>query len=300
MKTIAKHYSKSGNVSLVQFETLEGEGLPFQVAGAAIGDGRLVIKEIGSGGVVNTLLALNHSEDYLLLTDMDLLTGAKQNRSVNTSVLIAPGMKQEISVSCVERSRWSLDSPDFRPGEEVLDPRMRSSKAGWLREDKNQESDITQSRVWGMINEEMKAARLYSETEDYSEVLAYRKEKNETRQRKFPQFGLREGMNGMAVFHGPDLVFFDVFGNREAYHYYFHKLASGAMQMASDGKAMDEHEAYYRLAELLDVFQDKLDPEEDSQSGGAGKLYWSGLKEVSGFELSFRQELVHLAGMQTG
>jgi len=298
MKTIAKHYSKLGNVCLVQFETLEGEGFPFRVAGPFIEEGSLTIKELDQSGAVNTLLAINPTNQYLLLTDMDLLMGAKQNRTVNTSVLIAPNSKQEISVSCVERSRWSYDGPDFKPGSDILDLKMRSSKAGWLREDSKKKSSKTQSKVWGMINDEMMSADLYSQTEDYNEILAHRKDQLEDRIRTMPEFKLKEGMNGLAVFQGSRLLSFDVYGNREAYRHYFQMLSEGILYLVSEGEAMGKAEAYYRFEEKLDEYRGGLDPEIDPEAGGAGDLRWSGLKDYTGFELSFRSQLVHLAGMQ--
>jgi hypothetical protein len=161
MKTIAKQYQKAGNIAMVQVETLEGEGFGFLTAASAMESGILEIREVRQEGTVNTLLAINHSAHHYLLTDMDLLKGAKQNRVVNTSVLIAPHSKQEVHVSCVERSRWSYNSPTFKPGPEILDARMRAAKADSLKRDKEEEVEGTQSMIWGLINEEMVSNQLH-------------------------------------------------------------------------------------------------------------------------------------------
>ena len=136
MKTFEKQYQKAGNIVMVQMETLEGEGFGFLTAAPAVDSGALEIREVRSEGAVNTLLAINHTAHYYLLTDMDLLKGAKQNRVVNTSVLIAPLSKQEVNVSCVERSRWSYNSPTFKAGPKILDKKMRAAKADSLKRDK--------------------------------------------------------------------------------------------------------------------------------------------------------------------
>ncbi len=39
--------------------------------------------------------------------ELDVLAGGKQNRVMNTSVLVAAGATIEIPVSCAERGRWS-------------------------------------------------------------------------------------------------------------------------------------------------------------------------------------------------
>ena len=153
MKTIRKQFQQAGNITFIQFETLEVEGFGFRTAASAMDHGDLVIKEVGQEGAVNRLLAINHSGDYLLLTDMDMLKGAKQNRVVNTSVLIAPHSKREVEVSCVERSRWSYDSPTFKSGPKTLDSSMRAAKADSLRSDMKNMVDGTQSNLWGLIRE---------------------------------------------------------------------------------------------------------------------------------------------------
>jgi hypothetical protein len=110
MKTVNKSYQQIANIAIVQFETLTDDGFGFLPAGPAIEAGDLVIKELDHSGDVNNLLAINNTGNHYLLTDMDLLKGAKQNRVVNISVLVMPHEQRKINVSCVERARWTYDS----------------------------------------------------------------------------------------------------------------------------------------------------------------------------------------------
>ena len=307
MKTMEKQYQKAGNIAMVQVDTLKGEGFGFLTAASALESGILEIREVRQEGAVNTLLAVNHSAYYYLLTDMDLLKGAKQNRVVNTSVLIAPHSKQEVNVSCVERSRWSYNSPTFKPGPEILDARMRAAKAGSLKRDKKEQAEETQSMIWGMINEEMVSNHFISETEDYSSILESRSAREETRY----TFRPAENCNGLAVFEGKKLVSFDIFGNRKAYKYYFELLAGNALsRVHNEGRegalkdsdsmkkaeAMEQVEAFYRLDEYLDQFESGLEFPVDPEARNVGTLRWSGLQQYPGFELSFKDHLTHLAG----
>lgn len=305
MKTIGKQVQQIGNVSLVQFGTQEGEGMGFMPAAPGIRNGDLVVTEVRQEGAVNTLLAINQADHYYLLTDMDLLKGAKQNRVVNRSVLMAPHSKQEIQVSCVERSRWSYDSPTFRPGPEIMDTKMRAAKAESLR--KEAEDDAagdnsiheTQSKIWGLIEDEMIASKLLNETEDYTSVLDWKKEQFQEMQ----QFKREEGCNGLAVFAGRKLVCFDIFGNAQVYEHYFEKLAGNAYQYVTGSEGNDlpgEAEVCYRMDEFLDLFESRL---QDEVSGtgkndysGIGSLRWSGIHECPGFVLDFEGQLVHMAG----
>jgi len=243
MKTINKQYQKAGNIALVQVETLAGEGFGFLPAAPAIDKGIVVIREIRHEGSVNTLLAINKTDNYYLLTDMDLLKGAKQNRVVNTSVLLAPNSKHEVDVSCVERSRWQYDSPTFKAGPRTMDTKMRAAKAASLKSDMKHKVAATQSNMWNMISNELFEKNIDSSSEDYNSILDSEAEERSTQLR----FSLQENCNGIALFEGNRLVSFDLFGNREAYRYYFDKLeydALGRYQEESD-KVMEEAEALY-------------------------------------------------------
>jgi len=295
MKTFEKQYQKAGNIVMVQMETLKGEGFGFLTAAPAIDSGALEIRELRSEGAVNTLMAINHSAHYYLLTDMDLLKGAKQNRVVNTSVLIEPHSKQEVNVSCVERSRWSYNSPTFSAAPRILDTKMRAAKADSLKKDKKGMTAETQSKIWGLINEEMVSNNIINETEDYTSILESKSKEQE------PEFKFLPGKkcNGLAVFEGKKLVSFDIFGNRKAYQYYFDLLAGNAINMVqldAATEAIEKAEAFYRLDDYLDLFESELEPPVDSRNGNVGMLRWSGAQQYSGFELSFESQLVHLAG----
>ena len=295
MKTIRKHFQQAGNIALIQVETLEGDGLQFISAASAIKKGDLEIREVRQEGAVNTLLAINLSDHYCLLTDMDLLKGAKQNRVVNTSVLLAPNSKQEIKVSCVERSRCSYDSPKFKTAPGIMDPEMRAAKAASLRADMEGMVSETQSKIWDLINQEMISSNVFCSTEDYNTVLESKKQEPVTGYRFHPG----KNYNGLAIFDGRRLVSFDIFGNREVYQYYFDKLSNDALGRVGQGpgnNAMKKAEAFYRLDEFLEAFESKLDNPVTLENRNIGKFRWSGDQDFPGFELSFENHQVHMVG----
>jgi len=295
MKTINNQFQQAGNISLVQLETFKGEGMKFIPAASAIDQGKLEIREVRQEGSVNTLLAINLSEQYSLLTDMDLLKGAKQNRVVNTSVLLAPHSKQEIKVSCVERSRWSYDSSKFKTAPRIMDPEMRAAKAASLREDMEGMVSETQSKIWDLINQEMTAHNVFCSTEDYNAVL----ESKTSVKHSGYNFHPAKNCNGLAIFDGRKLVSFDIFGNREVYAYYFDKLAQDGLlriRPGREGDALEKAEAFYRLDEFLDEFESKLDNPVELGNGEIGEFRWSGDQNSPGFQLNFEKQLVHLAG----
>ena len=77
----------------------------------------VVIEEVSHGGHVPTLVVTNTADRPVLLLDGEELVGAKQNRVLNTTVLVARGARLDIPVSCVEQGRWSYTSRRFAPGD---------------------------------------------------------------------------------------------------------------------------------------------------------------------------------------
>ncbi len=295
MKTISKQFQRVGNITLVQLETLEGEGLHFIPAASAIEKGGMEIREVRQEGAVNTLLAINLSDHHCLLTDMDLLKGAKQNRVVNTSVLLAPNSKREIRVSCVERSRWSYDSPDFKSAPSVMDSKMRAAKADSLRNDIKKKENMTQSKIWGLIDDKLTSHSLLSPTRDYNLLLESKANKQTAKHKFLP----KDGFNGLAVFEGKKLVSFDIFGNRKAYQHYFDQLANDALNMVrmeDVPEPLDQAEAFYRLDEFLDAFESQLEVPSEPKQNTIGSLRWSSDSERHGFDLTFEGRAVHMAG----
>ena len=77
------------------------------------------ISEIGEAGSVPELTLTSTADRPVLLLDGEELIGAKQNRILNTSVLVAAGATLTLPVSCVEHGRWRYARRDFAPGGET-------------------------------------------------------------------------------------------------------------------------------------------------------------------------------------
>src|SRR5437899_3338299 len=65
------------------------------------------ITEVSQAGSVPALKVANGSQLFLLLLDGEELIGARQNRTVNTSILLAGKSETIIPVSCTEAGRWA-------------------------------------------------------------------------------------------------------------------------------------------------------------------------------------------------
>lgn len=79
----------------------------------ALADKVTEISEVSEGGSVPRLLLINRSHRPVFLMAGEELIGAKQNRVVNTSIMVEARTEFAMPVSCVEHGRWSYRSRGF-------------------------------------------------------------------------------------------------------------------------------------------------------------------------------------------
>jgi hypothetical protein len=121
----------------------------------AINSGSLRITEVSEGGSVPNLRAENLCDKPILLIDGEELIGAKQNRIINISILLKEKSTTTIPVSCVERGRWSYNTPDFKPSMNVMPPKARALKTKTVSEsiEKCCMAVSDQELVWDAVDE---------------------------------------------------------------------------------------------------------------------------------------------------
>jgi len=164
-----------GNLTLVPLRG-EGHQQRFQgylLAPEAIDAGALTVTEVDESGTVPELLAVNDADRPVLLIDGEELQGAKQNRILNTSVLLPPKSKTRIPVSCVEEGRWSHVSSTFKAGNYAPSSlRQRKSRdvQHSLRARGRAESD--QGAVWDSVAEHIDACAAAAPTRAMSDAMA--------------------------------------------------------------------------------------------------------------------------------
>src|SRR5712691_9018353 len=94
----------------------------------------VTIEEINEGGSVPTLRLHHRAERAVLLLDGEELVGAKQNRVLNTTVLVAAQTTVAIPVSCVEHGRWSYRARGVVASEHSLYASLRAKKMARVSE----------------------------------------------------------------------------------------------------------------------------------------------------------------------
>jgi hypothetical protein len=121
---------------------------------------------VSEAGSVPFLKVANGADRPLLLLDGEELIGAKQNRILNTTVLVAAHTEVTIPVSCVEQARWGHHGRQFRPGAASLYASLRARKAAWvsqaIRAGRGHAAD--QGGVWEHLAERASQLRVDSAT----------------------------------------------------------------------------------------------------------------------------------------
>lgn len=120
---------------------------------SALAKGVVEISEVSEGGSVPVLKVINRGEQAVLLVDGEEVQGAKQNRIINTSILVAAGSEIVIPVSCTEQGRWNYSSRSFRESGYVMPARSRSSKSERVYANlmRTKSYDAEQGAVWNEV-----------------------------------------------------------------------------------------------------------------------------------------------------
>lgn len=148
----------------------------YKVLEEAISDETASVSEISEAGSVPTLLFENKAPRPVLLIDGDTLMGAKQNRTLNLSILIPPLTRTEIPVSCVEAGRWSRRSQHFSPS---ADHMYASGRARMMHDvhrsmDAGQGPRVDQQGVWSDISRKMGRMGVSSRTRAMTDIYEQR------------------------------------------------------------------------------------------------------------------------------
>ena len=112
----------------------------------------LLIREIEEG-TVPEIEVVNQGAKDVLMIDGEELVGAKQNRILNISLIVAAKSKTRVPVSCVEAGRWDSTPRNFSSVETMSYARLRSSKMASVSESMEMGAGfkVGQGEVWDDI-----------------------------------------------------------------------------------------------------------------------------------------------------
>ena len=165
------------NLTLVPLRGERRGQLDYLLSMDALTAGTLAITEVSEGGSVPELLAVNQGQQMLLLLDGEELVGAKQNRILNTTVLLPAQSKTRIPVSCVEQGRWRHVSHEFASGS-YSPAKLRARKSRDVSRNLATvgEARSDQGGVWEEVASNMCAASVPSPTMAMHDVVEQRRD----------------------------------------------------------------------------------------------------------------------------
>ena len=128
----------------------EDRQLPFIDLEEARKKGFIVITEVSEGGSVPDLEVSNKSQDDVIILDGEELIGAKQNRIVNTTIVVPATTSITIPVSCVQQRRWHYTSRHFGSSNSVAYASLRRRKHEHVTENLRASASFStnQSEIW--------------------------------------------------------------------------------------------------------------------------------------------------------
>jgi len=258
----------------------------------ALEQGLARVIEVSEQGDVPNLLFENLGDSKVLLVDGDELVGAKQNRIVNLSILVAAHTKIEIPVSCVEAGRWSRNSDEFSSAKRAMYSRARASKAEavTVRMRRSGERYSDQSEVWSNIAECSADLDVVSLTGSMSDIY----ESNEQRLDRYKEaFKAQDGQVGALFAIDGKTQGLEIFDSSATFSHYLERLVSsyalGSLADMGEGKeaALSEAENFIASVKQARAEQfEALGEGEDLRLSGAS---------LAGGALVAEGRVVHLA-----
>ena len=166
------------NMQVIPLFSEQKETITYLTLKEALEKRLLTIREISEWGSVPELKVTNMADVPVLLLDGEEVAGAKQNRILNTTILVNARAEVIIPVSCTERGRWTYRTREFIDSGTVSHSSLRAGKmfsvSNSLKENGTFKSN--QSKVWENISHLGREAKIQSATGAMRDVFEGKRE----------------------------------------------------------------------------------------------------------------------------
>src|SRR5512139_214396 len=164
--------------------------------GEAMAKGLLTVTEVSQAGAVPELKVVNKADLPVLLLDGEELAGAKQNRVLNTTILLMENSETIIPVSCTEHGRWDYAAPVFAESGNIMSQNLRAKKASSVHRTLKERMSYrgNQGEVWDDIQCLSVQANVHSRTGAMRDVYENKKEDLEGYMKAFPYVPHQKGI----------------------------------------------------------------------------------------------------------
>jgi hypothetical protein len=198
-------------------------GISYLTLDAALEKHLIEITEVSEAGDVPNLMVTNRGEIPILILAGEELVGAKQNRIVNATFLVAGQVSIKIPVSCVEAGRWNYRGKEFQSEKRMSSPQLRTKVHQdvnfAIREGRGFRAD--QGGVWDEIGAKSARMSVHSPTAAMSDIY----ESYDEKLRQYTQnFAVSQNQKGFLVAVNGKIMGLEVFDSPDSLAHYFDKL----------------------------------------------------------------------------
>lgn len=183
------------------------------------------VSEVSEGGSVPELKVVNRSDRMVLIPEGEILVGAKQDRTVNITLMVEPHGERIIPVSCVEQGRWRRASTTFAAGSYAT-PGVRASKTTTVNENirRTGTAHSDQTGVWEDVARYVAESGAESDTGSLSHAF----DASRKRLKKLHKaLTLPAGAAGVLVTVGDEVLGLDLFDDPDTMKAIWPRLAEG-------------------------------------------------------------------------
>ena len=211
--------------NLCVFPLFAGEDAPpvYMSLKKALEQQLVEITEVSESGSVPNLKVTNKADVPVILIDGEEMAGAKQNRIVNTSLLLAAKSETVIPVSCTEQGRWGYNSPSFRDSGYMMSSEARYRKSARVSMSLKMSAgyNANQSEVWEDVRHLHRTSGTSSHTGAMQDAYLQKESDIDGYLKAFP---LQTMQKGLVVFLNGKLAGMDYLSRCDAYHDLHDKL----------------------------------------------------------------------------
>lgn len=256
------------------------------------------ITEVSEGGDVPNLKVFNLGSKAVLIVEGEELIGAKQNRIVNSTFLIAAKSETIIPVSCVEQGRWSYRSPKFESSKRMTHASLRRTNIRAVDQHllRGEGFRSDQGRVWSELAEKESSLGVEpSSTGAMSDMFEQRRDWLEDYRKAFQLVDMQVG--ALFAING-EVLGLECFGHKKIFAQFFDKLVESYALDAIDWLRGEEHrapasdQAKRFLASISEAKADSY------ASVGLGENLRFETRTVSGAVLLEGDKLLHLTAFK--
>ena len=283
------------NLEMIPLFTEGEEGLVYLTLKEALEKRLLVVKEVSAEASVPELKVVNNADIPVLLLDGEELAGAKQNRVLNTSILVKEKSELIIPVSCTEQGRWSYQTDIFFNSDNILSNKIRGKKAAFVSDSLKQSGSYRsdQGAIWNEIRAMSLNAKVHSPTGAMKDIYEGKKEDLEEYMRAFQCLPHQKGM---FVLVGGEIAGWDIFSRESIFEVIFPKLVKSYAMDAVLEKEKKKESSEIPTEEAKRFLQEIKDCQEKKYaSTGQGWDYRFEGKDKVGSALVHDDTIIHMA-----